>query len=221
MKFVNNLQPEWSRFVTAAKQARDLHSVNFDQLYAFLKHNEKYAKEVREMRHRFPDPLALLANTYNPTPSYSSQQMQYHSQPSEVYQPYQHYQSNTPITQQLIQSHPRQSYVPPVVQQSPTLQLDTEFAVPTFLLTDDPIASLNKAMIFLSSAYSSRYPPTNNQLRTSSNSRTQATIQNGQVTVQNVQGRQSQGYAGSVRKNQASGARVVNTVGYAREINQG
>nr|GEZ84139.1 integrase, catalytic region, zinc finger, CCHC-type, peptidase aspartic, catalytic [Tanacetum cinerariifolium] len=34
-KFVNNLQPELSRFVTAAKQARDLHSVNFDQLYAF------------------------------------------------------------------------------------------------------------------------------------------------------------------------------------------
>ncbi|GJR34256.1 hypothetical protein Tco_1209940 [Tanacetum coccineum] len=32
MKFVNRLQPEWSRFVTAAKQARDLHSVNFDQL---------------------------------------------------------------------------------------------------------------------------------------------------------------------------------------------
>ncbi|GJX98839.1 hypothetical protein Tco_0355858 [Tanacetum coccineum] len=33
-----------------AKQARDLHSVNFDQLYAFLKHNERDAKEVREMQ---------------------------------------------------------------------------------------------------------------------------------------------------------------------------
>ncbi|GJV59863.1 hypothetical protein Tco_1465963 [Tanacetum coccineum] len=32
MKFVNHLQPEWSRFVTVAKQAKDLHSVNFDQL---------------------------------------------------------------------------------------------------------------------------------------------------------------------------------------------
>ncbi|GJV63516.1 hypothetical protein Tco_1474344 [Tanacetum coccineum] len=46
---------------------------------------------------------------------------------------------------------------------------------------------------------------------------TQATIQNGQFTVQNVQGRQSQGYAGSAGKNQASGARVVNTVGYTGE----
>nr|GEX21507.1 retrovirus-related Pol polyprotein from transposon TNT 1-94 [Tanacetum cinerariifolium] len=46
----------------------------------------------------------------------------------------------------------------------------------------------------------------------SSNPRTQATIQNGQVTVQNVQGRQSQGYAGNARKSQATRARVVNTV---------
>ncbi|GJV19789.1 putative reverse transcriptase domain-containing protein [Tanacetum coccineum] len=55
-------------------------------------------------------------------------------------------------------------------------------------LTDDPIADLNKAMIFLRSSYSLRYPPKNNQLQNSSNPRTQATIQNGQVTVQNVQG---------------------------------
>ncbi|GJR99392.1 retrovirus-related pol polyprotein from transposon TNT 1-94 [Tanacetum coccineum] len=71
-------------------------------------------------------------------------------------------------------------------------------------------------MIFLSSAYSSRYHPINNQLRTSSNPITQATIQNGQVTVQNVQGRQSHCYAGNAGKNQALGARVVNTVGKAR-----
>ncbi|GJT66622.1 hypothetical protein Tco_1018102 [Tanacetum coccineum] len=43
--------------------------------------------------------------------------------------------------------------------------------------------------------------------------KTQATIQNGHVTVQNVQGRQSQGYAGNAGNNQASGARVTNTVG--------
>ncbi|GJX39152.1 hypothetical protein Tco_0252455 [Tanacetum coccineum] len=111
-KFVNHLQPKWSRFVTAAKQARDLHSVNFDQLYAFLKHNERDAKEVREMRHRFPKPLALLENTYNPPPSYNSHQTQYQAQSSEVYQPYQHYRSSTPITQQLIQSPPLQTYAP-------------------------------------------------------------------------------------------------------------
>ncbi|GJY95576.1 reverse transcriptase domain-containing protein, partial [Tanacetum coccineum] len=91
--------------------------------------------------------------------------------------------------QQLIQSPPLQSYAPTVVQQPPTFQPDTRFAILTFLPTDNPIESLNKAMIFLT------------------------TIQNGQVTVQNVQGRQAQGYAGNAGNNQASGARVINAVG--------
>ncbi|GJW95533.1 hypothetical protein Tco_0175205 [Tanacetum coccineum] len=159
-KFMNHLQPEWSRFVTAAKQARNLHK-----------------------------PLALLANTYNTPPSYSSNQTQYQAQPSKVYQPYQQYQSSTPITQQLIQSPPLQSYAPIIVPYPPTYQPDTGLAIPTFLPTDDPIASLNKAMI------------------------TQATIHNSQVMVQNVQGRQSQGYASNAGNNQASGARVINAVG--------
>ncbi|GJY43682.1 hypothetical protein Tco_0431895 [Tanacetum coccineum] len=73
-KFVKHLQLEWSRFVTAVKQARDLHSVTFDQLYTFLKHNEKDSKEVREMQQRFPDALALMEKTYNLPPSYSSNQ---------------------------------------------------------------------------------------------------------------------------------------------------
>ncbi|GJU77784.1 hypothetical protein Tco_1274854 [Tanacetum coccineum] len=73
-KFLNHLQREWSRFVTADKQAKDLYNVNFDQLYAFLKYNDNDAKE---------------------------------------------------------------------------------FVVPSFLPNDDPIASLNKAMMFLSTAISS------------------------------------------------------------------
>ncbi|GJU48259.1 hypothetical protein Tco_1217814 [Tanacetum coccineum] len=67
----------------------------------------------------------------------------------------------------------------------------------------------------LSQEKNSRYPPINNQLQTSSNPRTQATIQNSQVMVQNIQGRKSQGYVGNAGKNQALGARVVNTVGNA------
>ncbi|GKE70963.1 hypothetical protein Tco_1529035, partial [Tanacetum coccineum] len=85
-------------------------------------------------------------------------------------------------------SPPLQSYAPIVVQQPPTFQPDTRFAIPTFPPTDDPIKSFNKAMLFLSLVYCSKFPPMNNQLRTLSNPRTQATIQNGQVMVQNVQG---------------------------------
>ncbi|GJS85761.1 hypothetical protein Tco_0752302 [Tanacetum coccineum] len=46
-------------------------------------------------------------------------------------------------------------------------------------------------MSFLSTVVTSRFPTTNNQLRNSSNPRQQATIHDGSVTVQPVQGRQS------------------------------
>ncbi|GKB46472.1 hypothetical protein Tco_0897225 [Tanacetum coccineum] len=88
--------------------------------------------------------------------------------------------------------YPLQSYTPTVVpQQPPTFQPNFRFVAPTFLLTDDPIASLNKSMIFLSFAYNSRYPPVNNQLITLSNPRTLAIIENGQVMVQNVQAQEA------------------------------
>nr|GFD43347.1 hypothetical protein [Tanacetum cinerariifolium] len=54
-------------------------------------------------------------------------------------------------------------------------------------------------MSFLTSVVASRYPATNNQLRTSSNTRQQATINNGQVTIQPIQGRQNFVSAGSSR----------------------
>ncbi|GKB57452.1 copia protein [Tanacetum coccineum] len=61
---------------------------------------------------------------------------------------------------------------------------------------EDPIECINKAMAFLS-AIAARFPPSNNQLRTSSNPKNQATIQDVTVTVQQVQGRQTQTYTGT------------------------
>ncbi|GJS16408.1 hypothetical protein Tco_0410880 [Tanacetum coccineum] len=58
--------------------------------------------------------------------------------------------------------------------------------VPLFLPSNDLIVSLNKAIAFISTSFASRYPPTNNQLRTSSNLRNQATIQDGSVVNRNM-----------------------------------
>ncbi|GJV08581.1 copia protein [Tanacetum coccineum] len=74
-------------------------------------------------------------------------------------------------------------------------QLDSSLVVPMFQQGEDPIECINKAMAFLF-AVASRFPSSNKQLRTSSNHRNQATIQDGRVTVQQVQGRQNQSYAG-------------------------
>ncbi|GJU33488.1 hypothetical protein Tco_1181842 [Tanacetum coccineum] len=35
-KFLNSLQPEWSKFVTDVKLAKNMHTSNYDQLYAYL-----------------------------------------------------------------------------------------------------------------------------------------------------------------------------------------
>ncbi|GKB64620.1 hypothetical protein Tco_0920806 [Tanacetum coccineum] len=125
-KFMNGLQPEWSKFVTDVKLAKNMYTTNYDQLYAYLSQHEGHANEVYLMRERL--------------------------------------------------------------------------AVPLFLLGDNPIASLNKAMEFLSISLSLCFPTTNNQLRSSSNPRNQATIQDGRVIAQQVQGRESQGYAGHMAR---------------------
>nr|GEV39906.1 hypothetical protein [Tanacetum cinerariifolium] len=65
---------------------------------------------------------------------------------------------------------------------------------------DDPIDAINHMMSFLTAVVTSRYPPTNNQLRTSSTPRQQATINNGRVTIQPIQVRQNSTTAGMSRQ---------------------
>ncbi|GKC99091.1 hypothetical protein Tco_1169366 [Tanacetum coccineum] len=96
--------------------------------------------------------------------------------------------------------------------------VDSGFAVPVFSPGYDPIACLNKAMGFLTAVASSRFPSTNNQLRTSSNPRNQATIKDGRVTVQQVQGRQGQNYSGTTYKGNATSSRGNTTSGQERVV---
>ncbi|GKE71128.1 hypothetical protein Tco_1529200 [Tanacetum coccineum] len=154
--FLNSLPPEWGKFVTDVKLAKDLHTSKYDQLYAYLEQHEVHANETRLMRERFPNPLALVTN-YHQQPSHFNNYYSHHTQPS--------------VTQN--------AYPPPTIPQQPQVefpQIDSGFAVPTFLPGDDPIACMNKTMAFLSAVFTPRYPSTNNQLRSSSNLRNQATI---------------------------------------------
>nr|GFC70264.1 hypothetical protein [Tanacetum cinerariifolium] len=73
--------------------------------------------------------------------------------------------------------HPQSEFSPP----------DTGLVVPVFQKGDDPIDVINHMMSFLTSVVTSRYPLTNNQLRTSSNPRQQATINNGRVLLVQAQ----------------------------------
>nr|GEW33731.1 hypothetical protein [Tanacetum cinerariifolium] len=67
LKFLNNLQPEWSRYVTIVHQTKDLHTADYTQLYDFLKYNQKEVDELKAERiAKIQDPLALMANSNNP-----------------------------------------------------------------------------------------------------------------------------------------------------------
>nr|GEX27323.1 hypothetical protein [Tanacetum cinerariifolium] len=47
LKFLNNLQPEWSRHVTIVHQTNDLHTSDYNQLYDFLKYNQKEVDDLK------------------------------------------------------------------------------------------------------------------------------------------------------------------------------
>nr|GEY89190.1 Gag-Pol polyprotein [Tanacetum cinerariifolium] len=67
LKFLNNLQPEWSRHVTIVYQTKDLHTADYTQLYDFLKYYQKEVDELKAKRlAKTQDPLALMANSNNP-----------------------------------------------------------------------------------------------------------------------------------------------------------
>ncbi|GKF41970.1 retrovirus-related pol polyprotein from transposon TNT 1-94, partial [Tanacetum coccineum] len=81
-----------------------------------------------------------------------------------------------------------------------TSQLDSGYTK-----TDKILDTLTKQVALLAQSFRATLPQTNNQLRTLSNTRNQATVQDGQVVVQNVQGRQNQNQRNFVRGNGAAG----------------
>nr|GEU84434.1 malate dehydrogenase [Tanacetum cinerariifolium] len=182
-KFLNTLPPEWSKFVIDVKLVKDLHTTNVDQLHAYLGQHEFHANE-------YGSPYQSSqygSHTQSSTPlsiTYLSNNFQ-----SSV-----HHNLYNPSS-----SIPQVEYAPSVHQQFEFSQPDTSLVVPVFQKGNDPIDAINHMMLFLTAVVTSRYPPTNNQLRNSSNPRQQATINNGRVTVQPFHGRQNSLAVGTSR----------------------
>nr|GEW23413.1 uncharacterized mitochondrial protein AtMg00810-like [Tanacetum cinerariifolium] len=153
-----------------------------------LRQHEYHDNEVRLMHERTSDPLDLYASQ---APSSTPLSLTY---PSNDFQSSVNHNVYNPSS-----SMPHVEYAPAVHQQSEFSPPDTRLVVPVFQKGDDPIDAINHMMSFLTSVVTSRYPPTNNQLRTSSNPRQQATINNGRVTIQPIQERQNSMTAGLSR----------------------
>nr|GEW32435.1 hypothetical protein [Tanacetum cinerariifolium] len=149
------------------KMVQDLHTTNIDQLHVYLGQHEFHANEVRLMHEHNSDPLALVAT---------------------------HQMTHSPNAYSLPSSIPQSAYAPTgnqQQQQQPEFSsLDSGLTVSVFKQGDDPIDAINHMMSFISAIVTSRYPTTNNQLRNLSNPRQHATINDGIITLQPVQGRQ-------------------------------
>ncbi|GKC10821.1 hypothetical protein Tco_1007603 [Tanacetum coccineum] len=192
---LHNLPTKWSKFVTDVKLVKDLHTTNFDQLHAYLEPHKLHANEVHLLRERNQDPLAFVANHQTSTlislhTTILNFNNNFHHLNMDQFIPINIiiYLSITTLIQSVIRST---IISISVSNESSNLIC---FAIPVFSPGDDPIACLNKAMAFLTVVASSRFPLTNNQLRTSSNPRNQATIQDGRVTVVKCSNYQGEGH---------------------------
>nr|GEU64093.1 putative reverse transcriptase domain-containing protein [Tanacetum cinerariifolium] len=192
MQVLKCLPPEWSKFVTDVKLVKDLHTTNYDQLHAYLEQHELHANEVRIMRERNQDLLAL-SPYYGSIPPTQHYLTTYPSTPLAISHPSTPY-PNAYSSTVYQEACPQPPFVPQIKYTVSTFnqqthmaefpQLDSGIAVPAFKQGDDPIDTINKMMSFLSTVVTSRFPSTNNQLINSSNPRQQATIHDGWVTWQ-------------------------------------
>nr|GEY23279.1 retrovirus-related Pol polyprotein from transposon TNT 1-94 [Tanacetum cinerariifolium] len=80
-KFVNNMSPEWDRFMIAVKLNKGLKERNHEQLYAYLKQHEKHAAQDRLIIERITsttnDQLAFVSSVQPYTQSSPVQSHQY------------------------------------------------------------------------------------------------------------------------------------------------
>ncbi|GJZ13657.1 retrovirus-related pol polyprotein from transposon TNT 1-94, partial [Tanacetum coccineum] len=190
-----------------ANEVRLLHERNSDPLALVATHQMTQSPYQSHQNSYHNSHYQQQVSQYQ-SPQYGSpyQSQQYSinqsSTPLSITYPSNDYQSSVQHNNYSSQpSIPHLEYAPIVYQQQQFEfpQLDSSLIVPVFKHGNDPIDAINHMMSFLTSVVASRYPTTNNQLRNSSNPRQQATITDGRVTVQPVQGRQTTFAAGTTR----------------------
>ncbi|GJU19371.1 retrovirus-related pol polyprotein from transposon TNT 1-94 [Tanacetum coccineum] len=202
---VDQLHAHLEQHERHANEVRLMHERNSDPL-ALVASHQITQSPYQTHQHTYQNTqLQPPASTY-PSPQYGSpyQSQQYSTHqsstplsvtyPSNDFQSSIHHNVYSPSS-----SIPQLEYPPQINQQSEFSQQDSGLIVPVFQKGDDPIDAINHMMSFLTAVVTSRYPTTNNQLRNSSNPRQQATINNGRVTLQPIQGRQTSFAAGTLR----------------------
>ncbi|GJX76893.1 hypothetical protein Tco_0323704 [Tanacetum coccineum] len=160
VQFLQQLQPEWSRFVIIVKQQHKLDEVSYHKLFEILKQYQKEVNEIRAERiAKNANPLALVA---------AAQQY-----PESYYQAPKSHKSYAPTSKAL----------PPTTSHAPTRHKGKEIAKPITPPSEsasekdsDPEQAqkdkeMQKNLASIAKYFKNLYKPTNNNLRTSSNTR--------------------------------------------------
>ncbi|GJU72969.1 retrovirus-related pol polyprotein from transposon TNT 1-94 [Tanacetum coccineum] len=160
VQFLQQLQPEWSRFVTVVKQREEIDTVSYHKLFDVLKQFQNEVNDIRSERlARSANPLALLAAAQPYSDNY--------------YQAPKPQRSNAPSYTQSSSTRPSAStrhkgkeIAKPVTPQSESVS--EEDSDPEQARRDK---DMKKNLALLAKYFKKLYKPTNNNLRTSSNSR--------------------------------------------------
>ncbi|GJT70371.1 hypothetical protein Tco_1029657 [Tanacetum coccineum] len=160
VQFLQQLQPEWSRFVTIVKQQHKLDEVSYHKLFDILK---QYQKEVNELRAermaKNANPLALVASAQTLQDTYYQS-----SKPHKSYAPTS--KASLPTRSHATTRHKGKEIAKPITP--PSESAFEEDSDPEQAQRDK---DMQKNLALIAKYFKKIYKPTNNNLRTSSNTR--------------------------------------------------
>nr|GEX67162.1 hypothetical protein [Tanacetum cinerariifolium] len=151
VQFLLQLQPEWQRFVTLVKECQELKTVSNHKLYDILKQHQHEVNEIRAKK---------IARVANPLTLVAQQQPVYHPQTHPT-----HYTQNSSTRSQ--QAATRNRGKATVNTSQPIYDQE-----PSMVDEDDETSKdqeIDKLMALISLSFKKIYKPTNNNIRTSSN----------------------------------------------------
>ncbi|GKB23142.1 hypothetical protein Tco_0862543 [Tanacetum coccineum] len=160
VQFLQQLQPKWSRFVTIVKQQHKLDEVSYHKLFDILK---QYQKEVNELRAeriaKNANPLALVA-TAQPyqDPYYQTSKSHKSSAPTS--------KASLPTRSHATTRHKGKETAKPITP--PSESASEEDSDPEQAQKDK---EMQKNLALIAKYFKNLYKPTNNNLKTSSNTR--------------------------------------------------
>ncbi|GJW26265.1 hypothetical protein Tco_0040076 [Tanacetum coccineum] len=156
VQFLQQLQPEWSRFVTVVKQSKEIDTISYHTLFDILKQYQNEVNDIRAERiAKSANPLALLTAAQ----PYSDN---YYQAPK----PQRTNATSSSTRPSASTRHKGKEIAKPVTPQSESVS--EEDSDPEQAQRDK---DMQKNLALLAKYFKKLYKPTNNNLQTSSNSR--------------------------------------------------